>query len=172
MSFKRICLKDMNEVLFATFLPDQSKIITLLQVFTSLDSAEGYYLLFKRVFTMIQKVLQQPVLFDPIHGSGIYGIIIDMDSKQYSDVTWQLEHIILFCRVHFQQSILKVLGTRSQGTPLWSWMMSLLDCKSEAEYDELLELLIKYENQNIGNWAQQKKSPVIKAGLNKACSKI
>jgi hypothetical protein len=33
---------------------------------------------------MIQKVLHQPVLFDPIHGSGIYGIIVDMDSKQYS----------------------------------------------------------------------------------------
>jgi hypothetical protein len=187
MSFKRIRSKDMNEVLFATFLPDQSKIITLLRVFTNLDSAEGYYLLFKRVFTMIQKVLHQPVLFDPIHGSGIYGIIVDMDSKQYSglgrylseidpqhrDVTWQLEHIILFCRVHFQRSILKVLGTRSQGTPLWSRMMSLLDCKSEAEYDELLELLIKYEkSQNVRNWAQQKKSPVIKAGLNKACSKI
>jgi hypothetical protein len=53
-------------------------------VFTSEDSTEGYYLLFKRVFNLIQKVSQQPVLFDSIHGSGIHGIIVDMDTKQYT----------------------------------------------------------------------------------------
>ncbi|CBF82218.1 predicted protein [Aspergillus nidulans FGSC A4] len=106
--------KDINEVLFATFLPDQCKIITLLRVFTSIDSTEGYYLLFKRVFSLVQRISHQPIYFDPIHGSGIHGIIIDMDSKQYT----------------------------------------------------------KYENANVQNWASQKKGAVIKAGLNKACSKI
>ncbi|EAW24036.1 uncharacterized protein NFIA_036080 [Aspergillus fischeri NRRL 181] len=109
-----------------------------------------------------------------------------MDSKQYTglgqylseidpqhrDVTWHLQHIIIFCRVHFQRSILKTIGTTNQGSSLWSRMMSLLDCKSEADYDTLLDLLIKYEDVNVQNWAKQKKSTIIKAGLNKACSKI
>ncbi|EAA67000.1 hypothetical protein AN8575.2 [Aspergillus nidulans FGSC A4] len=186
MSYKRIRTKDINEVLFATFLPDQCKVITLLRVFTSDDSTRGYYLLFKRVFTLVQKLTQTPVLFDPIHGSGIYGIIMDMDSKLYTglgqylsevdpqrrDITWQLERIIVFCQVHFQRSILKAIGTRSHGTPLWGLMMSLLDCNSEVEYDELLELLIENEAAAVRDWAVQKKSSIIKAGLNKACSKI
>jgi hypothetical protein len=65
-------------------------VITLLRVFTSEDSTQGYYLLFKRVFTLIQKITQQPVHFDSIHGSGIYGIIVDMDSKQYTGKCVQL----------------------------------------------------------------------------------
>jgi hypothetical protein len=69
-------------------------------------------------------------------GSGIHVIIVDMDSKQYigryfttvfkiltnclglgqylseidpqhQDITWHLQHIIVFCRVHFQRSILE-----------------------------------------------------------------
>ncbi|BCR90626.1 uncharacterized protein ACHE_60512A [Aspergillus chevalieri] len=186
MSYKRIRSKDINEVLFATFLPDQCKIITLLRVFTSTDSTEGYYLLFKRVFDLVQRVSSQPVLFDSIHGSGIHGIIVDMDSKQYTglgqylseidpqhqDIIWHLQRIIVFCRVHFQRSILKAIGTNNQGSPLWSRMMSLLDCRSEDDYDRLLDLLITYENANVQNWAVQKKGKVIKAGLNKACSKI
>ena len=32
--------------------------------------------------------------------------------------------------------------------------------------------LAEYESDNVQNWAIQKKSPVIKAGLVKACSKI
>ncbi|THC91582.1 hypothetical protein EYZ11_008950 [Aspergillus tanneri] len=87
MSYKRLRSKEMNKVLFATFLPDQCKIITLLRVFTTEDSTEGYYLLFKRVFALVQKISRKPVHFDPIHGTGIYGIIVDMDSKQYS-VYW------------------------------------------------------------------------------------
>jgi hypothetical protein len=128
-------------------------------------------LLFKRVFKLIEKVSQQPVLFDSIHGSGIHGIIVDMDTKQYtgrrlsssyqaltnylglgqylSEVdpqhrasTWHLQHMIVFCRVHFQRTILSTIGTRSQGSDLWSRMMSLLDCKSEEDYDTLLDLFI------------------------------
>ena len=49
-----------------------------------MDSTEGYYLLFKRVFNLIHKVTGRPVLFDGIHGAGIHGIIVDMDTKQYT----------------------------------------------------------------------------------------
>lgn len=49
-----------------------------------MDSANGYYLLFKHVFNLIQKTIGRPVLFDSIHGTGIHGIIVDMGPKQYS----------------------------------------------------------------------------------------
>lgn len=159
------------QLLCIQFLTSQQPVITLLRVFTNTDTTEGYYLLFKRVFNLIHKVTGRPVLFDPIHGTGIHGIIVDMDTKQYTDkclvspwqtpaghlglgkylseidpgrhdVTWHLEHIIIFCRVHFHWSVLKVIGTRNQGSPLWCRMMSLLDCRSEDAYDELIELLI------------------------------
>lgn len=186
MSFKRIRAKTMNEVLFATFLPDQCKVITLLRVFTSEDSTAGYYRLFKRAFSLVKKVTGKDIKFDPIHGCGIHGIILDMDTKQYTglgqylseidpkhhDIIWHLQHMVVFCRVHYQRSILNAIGTRSQGSPLWSRMMSLLDCKSEDDYDTLLDLFIKYEDANVRSWAIHKKGAVIKAGLNKACSHI
>ena len=66
--------------------------------------------------------------------------------------------------------------------------MSLLDCRSEEEYDILLDLFIsittyrplgnllltslEHESVDVQNWAIQKKSAVIRAGLNKSCSKI
>ncbi|KAG2000741.1 hypothetical protein GB937_010883, partial [Aspergillus fischeri] len=91
---------------------------------------------------------------------------------RHHDPIWHLQHIIVFCRVHFQRSILKAIGTKNKGSGLWSRMMSLLDCQSEAEYDELIELLIKYESPAVQAWAVHKKSAVIKAGLNQSCSKI
>lgn len=72
-------------------------------------------------------------------GLGQYLSEID---PQHQDITWHLQHIIVFCRVHFQRSILKAIGTNNQGSPLWSRMMSLLDCRSEDDYDKLLDLLI------------------------------
>jgi hypothetical protein len=36
----------------------------------------------------------------------------------------------------------------------------------------LLTTILEYENTDVQNWAVQKKSAIIKAGLNKACSKI
>jgi hypothetical protein len=45
--------ENMNEVVFAMFLPDHGKIIILFHIFTSQETTEGYYLLFKRVFTLI-----------------------------------------------------------------------------------------------------------------------
>lgn len=113
-----------------------------------------------------------PVSFNYLHGHGIYGIIVDMDTKQYSgkclrstsqvlanrlqglgkylseidplhrDSTWHLQRIIVFCKIHFQRTILKCLGSKSQGTPLWSRMMSLLEAPSEEDYDQLIDLLI------------------------------
>jgi hypothetical protein len=98
MSYKRVKESGLNEVIFATFLPDHGKsrclliiykvftnyllVITLLQIFTNQDTTEGYYLLFKRSFQMIEKVTGNRCSFRPLHGTGIYGIIMDMCNKQ------------------------------------------------------------------------------------------
>jgi hypothetical protein len=93
----------MNEVVFATYLHEHGKsrylitsqqllgndlqttlVITLMRVFTNQETTIGYYLLFKRVFTLVEKITGQPVEFNSIHGNGISGIIVDMDSKQYT----------------------------------------------------------------------------------------
>jgi hypothetical protein len=103
MSYKRIRQKNINEVVFATYLHEHGKgryfitssqlfgnhlqialVITLMRVFTNQETMEGYYLLFKRVFTLVQKTTGQRVEFNSIHGSGIAGIIVDMDTKQYT----------------------------------------------------------------------------------------
>ena len=57
-----------------------------MRVFTDQETTEGYYLLFKRVFTLIQKVTGQSIEFNSIHANGIYGIIVDMDTKQYTGI--------------------------------------------------------------------------------------
>jgi hypothetical protein len=77
----------------------------------------------------------------PTNYLGLGRYLSEID-PQHQDITWQLQHIIIFCRVHFQRSILKAIGTNNHGSPLWSRMMSLLDCKSEDDYDSLLGLLI------------------------------
>ena len=55
-----------------------------MRVFTNQETTTGYYLLFKRVFTLVEKVTGQPVEFNSIHGNRISGIIVDMDTKQYT----------------------------------------------------------------------------------------
>lgn len=70
-------------------------------------------------------------------------------------------------------------------------MAALIDCKSEDDYDQLCDLLISkysptgfqpvnnqsltalvHEEPKIQAWAEHKRQPIIKAGLNKSCSNI
>ncbi|EAW25652.1 uncharacterized protein NFIA_044710 [Aspergillus fischeri NRRL 181] len=160
--------------------------ITLLRAFTNQETTEGYYLLFTRVFTLVQRMTGQPVEFNSIHSNGIYGIIVDMDTKQYTGlgqylqeidplhrpILWQLQGIIIFCRVHFFRTITEAVGSANKSSGVWSRMAGLIDCKSEDDYDQLCNLLIEPENEKVQAWAAHKKSPVIKAGLNKHCSNI
>lgn len=59
-------------------------VITLLRVFTNQESTEGYYLLFKRAFTLIELVTGKQVEFYSIHSTGIHAVIVDMCPKQYT----------------------------------------------------------------------------------------
>jgi hypothetical protein len=78
-------------------------------------------------------------VFNCLLGLGKYLSEIDPD---FCDPYWHLQRIIVFCKIHFQRTILKCLGSNCQGTSLWSRMMSLLEAKSEEDYDQLIDLLI------------------------------
>jgi hypothetical protein len=62
-------------------------------VFTDQESTDGYYLLFKRVFTLVQKITGQPVEFTSIHSTGVQGIVVDMDPKQYTGIEQALNQL-------------------------------------------------------------------------------
>ncbi|EYE90581.1 uncharacterized protein EURHEDRAFT_466851, partial [Aspergillus ruber CBS 135680] len=161
-------------------------VITLFRVFTNQETTEGYYLLFKRVFSLIQKVTGDAIKFSSIHSTGIYGIVVDMDTKQYTGlgrflqeidplrrpILWQLKGIIIFCRVHFFRTITEAVGNNNRGSGIWNRMAALIDCKSEDDYDQLCDLLIIHEEPKVQAWAEHKRQPIIKAGLNKSCSNI
>jgi hypothetical protein len=91
----------------------------------------------------------------------------------------------------FFRTITETVGNTNRGTGVWSRMASLVDCKSEEDYDQLCDLLIgkcfltawelvsrwllttlEHENTKVQGWASHKKQPIIKAGLNKSCSNI
>lgn len=56
--------------------------ITLCRVFTEFEDPEGYFLLFSRVFAVVEKVTGKPLEFKYLHGSGIHAILADMDWSQ------------------------------------------------------------------------------------------
>ena len=109
MCYKRLRKRGLNEVLFAAWLPDvgRSKLniyssnasqglpkcprggyllkildIVLCRVFTESEDPEGYFLLFSRVFEVIEKVTGKPLQFQYLHGSGVHAILADMDWSQ------------------------------------------------------------------------------------------
>lgn len=128
------CFSSVLLSLFKKSLSGQSYLITFMDL-------ESMVLLLIWIQSNIQvsKVVVNLDVVDKYLGLGQYLSEID---PQHHDITWQLQHIIVFCRVHFQRTILKILGNQSKGTALWSRMMSLLNCQSEEDYDELVDLII------------------------------
>ncbi|KAG2000739.1 hypothetical protein GB937_010885, partial [Aspergillus fischeri] len=141
------------------------KVITLFRVFTNQETTDGYYLLFRRVFSLIQKITGEPV---NILASDAFFKRLTLSTAQF----WQLKGIIIFCRVHFLRTITEAVGNNNKGSGIWSRMAGLIDCKSEGDYDQLCDLLITHEEPKVQTWAEHKRQPVIKASLNKCCSNI
>ncbi|BCR83612.1 uncharacterized protein ACHE_60818S [Aspergillus chevalieri] len=74
MSFKRVQSKEMKEVVFATYLADQKKIMTLCRVFTTEDTTEGYYILFKKIYHIVYKLTGKRITFRALHGTGCHNL--------------------------------------------------------------------------------------------------
>ncbi|CBF75944.1 uncharacterized protein ANIA_11400 [Aspergillus nidulans FGSC A4] len=52
----------------------QKKIITLCCVFTTEDTTEGYYTIFKKVYNIMHKLTGKKLTFYAIHGTGLHAI--------------------------------------------------------------------------------------------------
>lgn len=57
-------------------------VITLCRVFTTEDTTEGYYIIFKKVYDIIYKLTGKKLTFRAIHGTGLHALVMDMDNKQ------------------------------------------------------------------------------------------
>ncbi|OJJ78431.1 uncharacterized protein ASPGLDRAFT_182657 [Aspergillus glaucus CBS 516.65] len=186
MNYKRLRRKDLNEIVFAAFLPLHGKVVTLCRAFTNRQDADGYEDLFQKVFELMEKHTNQPICFHYLHGSGFESITLDMDEGQMLGLgqylssidperrpaRWHIPHIMITCRVHFFRGIEKAIGQRKRGTTAFQTMASLLNCETQLDYYEIIQLLQGYEDEAIMHWASHKADPLIAAGLNKTCSSM
>ncbi|OBT75678.1 hypothetical protein VF21_05187 [Pseudogymnoascus sp. 05NY08] len=186
MTFKRIKASEINEVVFAAFLPELNKVMTFVRVFVNQESTEMYTQLFHTVFNAIAKETGQRIQWKHLHQSGFGGIVMDMDSKQMcglgrylSDIDdhhrpwqWHVQHVIIYCTIHFKRGILKAVGTALSRSFLREQMEQLLYVSTQEEYFELCNLIINdaTTTEQIRFWVIHKKQPCIASGLNAACS--
>jgi hypothetical protein len=52
--------------------------LVLCRIFTEHEDPEGYFLLFSRVFKVIEEVTGNPLQFNYLHGSGVQAILADI----------------------------------------------------------------------------------------------
>ncbi|KAJ5111672.1 hypothetical protein NUU61_001571 [Penicillium alfredii] len=191
MSYKRV-RGPFNEVTFATFVDriGQGKIITLLRVLTDRkEDAHTYEAIFTYAYELVGEVTGRPAQFYYLHNTGLKAIVFDMDWAQFKGFglflqkqdprkrpwDWQCRNIVMFCHVHFLRTVSRLVPAnhgqifQSSRTRL----NAILSAKSEAEYYEIIDLIIEHEeDEKFKDWATHKAHPVIAAGLNKACSLI
>lgn len=196
MNYKRLEQQNLNEVVFAAFLPTHGKgqcisqlvanwlltghwpvvlVITLCRAFTTRQDAEGYKALFQKVFEIMAKHTRKSVCFSYLHGSGFESITMDMDEGQmhgkkcciglwlvtviltcrqpglgqylvdvdpeHRPVKWQIQHIMILCRVHYLRGIENVIGPKKRQTTIFKTMVALLNCQSRWQYYQVIQLL-------------------------------
>ncbi|KAJ5817626.1 hypothetical protein N7447_007634 [Penicillium robsamsonii] len=139
MSYKRV-QGIFNEVIFATFLPDHGKIITLLRVFTTEETTSGYTTIFAAAFNLITRVTGVPVKFHYLHGSGIKSIVIDMCPKQMTERADNSHH-----------------EARAR-------LIALMECGSRDDYYTLGDLISEHSPELAG-WVRHKQIDVIAGGI-------
>jgi hypothetical protein len=62
-------------------------VITLYRVFTTEDTTEGYYTIFRKVYDIVHKLTGKKLTFRAIHGTGLHAIVMDMDNKQIGGIS-------------------------------------------------------------------------------------
>lgn len=82
MGFKRVRDQDINEIVFAAFIPEIRKIITFARIFVNAKSAFIYEEAFKQIFGLISVRLEKEVKWQHLHGGGFGAVVTDMDKEQ------------------------------------------------------------------------------------------
>ncbi|KAJ5424918.1 hypothetical protein N7445_010891 [Penicillium cf. griseofulvum] len=92
MSYKRV-KGIFNEVIFATFLPDHGKIITLFRVFTDQETTTGYHFIFGTVFNLVQRCIGKEIKFHYLHGSGAdFRVLASLIKEHHPDLKGWVKH--------------------------------------------------------------------------------
>ncbi|KAF2466172.1 uncharacterized protein BDR25DRAFT_238033, partial [Lindgomyces ingoldianus] len=185
MSYKRLQGK-WAEILIAVFHGPHSRMLTLGRIVTDTDSRDISFLGFCAFFKLVGERTQKIVQWQHLHKKGFYGTTLDMCSKQMKgfglylqtmdmqqrDWRWQLASCTRFCLAHFTRSINTAAPTSSHSEDsVWSRMRSLCQVETAEDYNALCNLLIQSEESvSVKNWALNKKSPVIAAGIARCCS--
>lgn len=183
MSYKRV-QGIFNEVIFATFLPDHGKIITLLRVFTTEETTAGYTTIFAAAFNLITRITGIPVQFHYLHGSGIKSIVVDMCPKQMTGLgkvlndtqrqidgrllgwRWHARHILMFCKIHFLRTVNKLIPERADNShhEARARLIALMECRSRDDYYTLGDL-ISENSPELAGWVRHKQIDVIAGGI-------
>ncbi|CAI7611440.1 unnamed protein product [Penicillium viridicatum] len=181
MSYKRV-KGIFNEVIFATFVPEHGKIITLFRVFTNQETTKAYHFIFAMVFNLIERCIGKKVKFHYLHGSGIKSIVSDMCPKQMTVLglgkmlqetdrevndrdlgwRWHTMNVLIFLPASRDPDDLSHIEARSR-------LIGLMDCKSVPDFRKLA-MLIKEHTPELEGWIRDKQIDVIAAGICKACS--
>lgn len=73
--------------------------------------------------------------------------MLQLYDPQHRPWQWQLLNIIIFCRVHFRRTVIKLVPETVVGyEEARERLMSLLDSPSEDDYNLLLDLIISKYN--------------------------
>lgn len=148
-------------------------VTTFARIFVNQETTEMYLRVLQFFFSLLKDRFQIDIRWYHLHGSGFRAIIMDQDPKQYAGIIyseyipniflmllgiaqylssidplhrhwhWQMKHSIVFCLIHFQRGIKKLVPSNDMSsTSMYAQMMDLPNCKSREEYILLCDLLI------------------------------
>ncbi|KAF1814376.1 hypothetical protein P152DRAFT_413142 [Eremomyces bilateralis CBS 781.70] len=187
MGFKRVRDKDINEIVFAAYLPENEKIFTFARVFINAQSSTAYTKAFEALFGLLSSKLEREIRWKHLHGTGFACIVTDMDRGQlqgwgqylsqidgsHRPWEWQARNTVMLCYIHFKRSIDRAAGTSGHNTnSIHARMGELVRCESQADYFQLCNELISTSSESVKEWTRHKMQPSIACGLNKHCSMI
>ncbi|KAF1936295.1 hypothetical protein EJ02DRAFT_96673 [Clathrospora elynae] len=145
------------EILIAVFHPRQNTLLTLGRIITNTSYSSMYQLGISSFFRLASERVGRPAQWRHLHGSGFYGVMLDMCSKQMSglgryltsldpagrDWRWQLSNCTRFCLIHFTRTINTACGPSvpHQSDSVWGRMMASQNACTSEEYYSLLDLI-------------------------------
>ncbi|KAG4026597.1 hypothetical protein MFRU_038g00010 [Monilinia fructicola] len=180
-SYKRTAGK-WREVIFAQYIEQENidQLTQLSRVYTDVETAEGFYQLFKNWYRCINEALenadQPPLHFHHIHGNGIKAIVVDMCAKQangwgcfLSDIDpqhrpWQfhIQSTMIYCLVHYQRGIDNSIIANDGYAGL---LKDISIAKSKNDCYALLEC-VRQDYPDMMGWCTHKEWDWIISGLN------
>lgn len=153
---------------------------TYIYAFTNATGHTLYSNLFHQLFSTIENLTGNLVLWRHIHGSGICTVIADMDGAQAKGLgqflhmldnsrTWteHLQHQLIFCQVHIRRNFRKQFPIH----PAQHMLHHLFEATTCKDYLERIQGFIAVHPE-LRSWFKAKQKPWIISAIAKGASKI